>query len=202
MIEQIPVMFSDGFVWRTAKPFYTNELSLIKPYLISLTDRTDGFINSVEYFVIDANTGAVWGTGKTKIEAINHCKRLYKNLSDKGVLIEQINKKTEIWNVAWAKYQEEDEKSVFEKVVSIKSKRQPLPKKLPKRALVFKKNNGKCFYCDDQLEIDAEWHIEHKQPKSKGGTNDIENLVPSCPSCNLKKRDKTAKEFLEAGANG
>ena len=32
--------------------------------------------------------------------------------------------------------------------------------------------------------------IDHILPKSKGGTNDIENLQPMCNACNAKKADK------------
>lgn len=201
MIENIPILFSDGFSWRDAKPFFTKELPLISPYLISLTSRNGDFIKSVHYFVIDKTTGSVWGGGKTQIEAINDCKRIYKKLETSDVLIDEINERILRWNAAWEKFIEEREAKKSEKVVSIKTK-QKLTQKIPKRAIVFKKNNGKCFYCDDQLEIDAEWHIEHKHPKCKGGDNDLSNLVPACPSCNLKKHSKTAKEFLEANLNG
>ena len=32
--------------------------------------------------------------------------------------------------------------------------------------------------------------IDHIQPRSKGGGNNIENLQPMCASCNTKKADK------------
>jgi 5-methylcytosine-specific restriction endonuclease McrA len=36
--------------------------------------------------------------------------------------------------------------------------------------------------------------VDHKKPKSKGGTNDLENLVPMCSPCNQKKADKLHEE--------
>lgn len=199
MIEHIPILFSEGITWRYGKPFYSKELPLISPYLVSYTSSNNGFINSVCYFVFDKNNGAVWGHGDSQIEAIKDCKRLYKKLEKSGSLIDQINKRTLAWNAACEKEKKDSDESK-NNVVEFKAKKEKLPKKLPKRAIVFAKNNGKCFYCDDQLEIDGEWHIEHKTPKSKGGSNDLENLVPACPSCNLKKSAKTAKQFLEASA--
>lgn len=48
-----------------------------------------------------------------------------------------------------------------------------------------------CFYCGAEIG-DSEWasqkHIDHYMPKSKGGSNDRDNLVPACRSCNLSKR--------------
>lgn len=49
-----------------------------------------------------------------------------------------------------------------------------------------------CFYCGAEIG-DSEWalqkHIDHYIPKSKGGSNDRDNLVPTCCLCNLDKRD-------------
>lgn len=40
--------------------------------------------------------------------------------------------------------------------------------------------------------------IDHIIPKSRGGTNKLENLLPSCWSCNSgEKRDKTLEEYRE-----
>lgn len=199
MIENTPLVIGGELAWQYAKPFYTNQMPLISPVIISMADYKDGFINDLHYFVFDKNCGGLFGGGKTQIDAIKSAKELYKKWEKNGTLIDHINEKVLLWNSLWDEYKLEHP-PVENNVVSIKQVRQKLEKKLPKRALVFKKNDGKCFYCDDQLEIDAEWHIEHKQPKSKGGTNDIENLVPACKSCNLKKHNKTAKEFLEASA--
>jgi hypothetical protein len=199
MIENIPLVMGGELVWKDAKPFYTNQMPLIKPYLISLTSRNGGFINYVRYYVFDKNCGGLFGGGVTQIEAINSAKSLYKSYEDKGILIDQMNERILAWNDLWDKYKLAHPPRA-KNVVSIKTAKTKLEKKMPKRALVFKKNDGKCFYCNDQLEIDAEWHIEHKQPKSKGGSNELENLVPSCKYCNLKKHNKTAKQYLESSA--
>ena len=49
-----------------------------------------------------------------------------------------------------------------------------------------------CPYCN----INKTNSIDHITPLSRGGTNNSDNLVPVCISCNSKKRDKTLWEFL------
>jgi hypothetical protein len=52
---------------------------------------------------------------------------------------------------------------------------------------VFKRDNFQCQYCGrDSPEIVLE--IDHIEPKSKGGTDDIFNLITSCYDCNRGKR--------------
>lgn len=58
------------------------------------------------------------------------------------------------------------------------------------RARVYAKTGGKCVYCGDMAEA-----IEHLIPKCKGGSNNIENLFPSCNKCNLSKGSKTIHDF-------
>lgn len=69
-----------------------------------------------------------------------------------------------------------------------------------RRRKVFKKTDGKCFYCETQLEITGDWHIEHKKPKCRGGSDFLHNLVASCPTCNLEKGRKTVDEFIGEAA--
>ena len=52
-----------------------------------------------------------------------------------------------------------------------------------------------CVYCGEPCE--EFWHLEHKIPLSRGGTNAIDNLAISCPSCNLSKATKTYDEYME-----
>lgn len=51
-----------------------------------------------------------------------------------------------------------------------------------------------CVYCEIVVK---DYHIDHKLPVSRGGTNDLENLAISCPHCNLSKHTKTAEEFID-----
>jgi 5-methylcytosine-specific restriction endonuclease McrA len=51
-----------------------------------------------------------------------------------------------------------------------------------------------CAYCGVQLDAPT---MDHVVPLSKGGTNDIDNIVPACKSCNSRKRDRDLNEFLK-----
>jgi 5-methylcytosine-specific restriction endonuclease McrA len=53
------------------------------------------------------------------------------------------------------------------------------------RMFVFNKCAKKCAYCGTPLL--KGWHIDHIKPKVFGGTNDLENLNPSCKDCNNYK---------------
>lgn len=61
---------------------------------------------------------------------------------------------------------------------------------------IQKENN--CYYCgkdlNDKIFKDRKT-IDHKQPVTRGGTNDKENLVVACQSCNSSKGNKTEKEY-------
>lgn len=54
-----------------------------------------------------------------------------------------------------------------------------------------------CFYCSKELTED-EKTVDHKLPVSKGGTNEMNNLVISCQKCNSQKGDQTAEEYRRA----
>lgn len=68
------------------------------------------------------------------------------------------------------------------------AKRKPLSKKL--RFEVFKRDSFKCQYCG-KSSPDVTLHVDHIHPVSKGGDNDILNLITSCQSCNAGKSDRT-----------
>jgi len=63
------------------------------------------------------------------------------------------------------------------------------------KSIVYKKTNGHCGYCGKKLELNSKWHIEHMQPKSRRGSSNLDNLIPSCPTCNLNKNNKNPQEF-------
>lgn len=74
--------------------------------------------------------------------------------------------------------------------------REPLTNYL--RAFVFNRDDGRCAYCFIALDKDGLYHIDHRLPVSRGGTNAVENLSLSCPECNLAKGSRTFEEFSGA----
>ena len=65
------------------------------------------------------------------------------------------------------------------------------------RAQVWDKTGGKCFYCHTQTNPWRDYCIDHVNPISKAGTNDLENLVPCCRSCNTIKGNRETTYLLE-----
>ena len=61
----------------------------------------------------------------------------------------------------------------------------------------YKRQRGACYYCG--VEVGKEYHVDHVVPLSRGGTNDISNLVIACPTCNHKKHARLPHEFSEGG---
>lgn len=56
--------------------------------------------------------------------------------------------------------------------------------------------DARCPYCRELLP--PAYHVDHKTPVSRGGTNDISNLQVTCPTCNMSKGTKTHEEYIEA----
>lgn len=67
------------------------------------------------------------------------------------------------------------------------AKRKTITKKL--RFEIFKRDNFTCQYCG-RMAPDVILEIEHINPVSKGGDNNILNLVTSCQDCNSGKSDR------------
>lgn len=55
--------------------------------------------------------------------------------------------------------------------------------------------NKICHWCSADCE--AAFHVDHYFPLSKGGRHEIDNLVISCPSCNLQKSDRDPVDFAK-----
>lgn len=56
---------------------------------------------------------------------------------------------------------------------------------------LFEEFGKMCYYC----RISKATSLDHVTPISKGGTNNINNLVPACISCNSKKGAKLLIEW-------
>jgi len=52
---------------------------------------------------------------------------------------------------------------------------------------------GYCPYCNQKID---DGHIDHIVPVIKGGTNDRDNLVYCCATCNMSKGSKSLLEFM------
>jgi len=70
-------------------------------------------------------------------------------------------------------------------------------KPLHKREKVYRKYRGKCAYCGASIEFREGFEIDHLKPKSRGGTNDIDNLMPACERCNQLKYNSDIEEFRD-----
>ncbi len=71
------------------------------------------------------------------------------------------------------------------------------------REFVKQKYNGRCAYCG--CELPKRWHIDHLKPivrdlednsKCEYPENEnFDNLMPSCPSCNIMKNSFSLEQF-------
>lgn len=62
------------------------------------------------------------------------------------------------------------------------------------RMRIYQRDHGTCVYCGVSLSA-AEFHVDHRLPLARGGSNDEANLCATCPNCNLRKHTMTAEEF-------
>ena len=54
--------------------------------------------------------------------------------------------------------------------------------------------NGHCIYCGKSSDTMT---VDHIVPLKLGGTNALNNLVPACPNCNLKKGHRNVWEWWQ-----
>lgn len=57
------------------------------------------------------------------------------------------------------------------------------------RFAILYRDNFRCQYCGATPQDGAKLHIDHIHPRSKGGTDDISNLITACEICNIGKKD-------------
>lgn len=69
--------------------------------------------------------------------------------------------------------------------LEMSKKRRHIPKKV--REAVYAKYDGHCAYCGKPI-VYKDMHVDHFKPLSfNRGTDDLENLMPSCRRCNYYK---------------
>jgi len=66
---------------------------------------------------------------------------------------------------------------------------------------IYRRTSGYCHLCHAKLALKnygqngkrGAWQIEHSVPRSKGGTDHLNNLFAACVSCNCDKSSKTTR---------
>lgn len=83
-------------------------------------------------------------------------------------------------------------RSIEKKIEIMKNwaKTDPKSKKPSLFQRVTAKKGKKCHYCDKDATT-----VDHVIPKSRGGSNRMDNLVPACRECNHKKADLPVEDF-------
>ena len=68
------------------------------------------------------------------------------------------------------------------------------------RLEVWRKSKGRCWYCGRGTRwsgpvVLEQFCVGHLVPRSAGGTDALDNLVPACRACNARKGRKSLEEF-------
>lgn len=77
------------------------------------------------------------------------------------------------------------------------------PRRVSKQARrLFHKQGGRCHYCWHQMSLRRGTSdmvtVDHKFPKSRGGTKHASNTVGACLACNNAKGDMPYEDFLSS----
>jgi len=68
-----------------------------------------------------------------------------------------------------------------------------------KRLAIYLRDKFTCQYCECDLHnADVQSiTLDHVKAKSRGGSNEADNLITSCRTCNCSRQDKTIKQFAD-----
>lgn len=67
----------------------------------------------------------------------------------------------------------------------------------PKKSIksyIYERDGRRCRFCTKHLQF-HQASLDHYLPRSKGGTNDIFNLILSCKKCNKLKKSSIPPDF-------
>ncbi|MFO7295374.1 MAG: HNH endonuclease [Clostridia bacterium] len=70
----------------------------------------------------------------------------------------------------------------------------PMKPKKSLKSYIYERDGRRCHFCDKRLQF-HQASLDHYLPRSKGGTNDIFNLILSCKKCNKLKKSSIPNDF-------
>ena len=69
-----------------------------------------------------------------------------------------------------------------------------------KRLAIYLRDGLACAYCGASVEDGIKLTLDHIKPYSKGGTNEANNLVTCCDTCNSSRGARAVTTFAKAAA--
>ena len=128
-------------------------------------------------------------------------KELIKSYSRKNYNTEKRKKYLEEW---WNKAKDDGKIQLYERQrrhqrrARIKKAKGRITKAIIQELIdsQFIDGKGVCPYCNSKITL-KDCHLDHMEPLSKGGSNEKSNLIFCCAHCNLKKSDKSLKQWLK-----
>lgn len=61
-----------------------------------------------------------------------------------------------------------------------------------KRQSIYARDGAKCVYCSSEIDLEP----DHILPRSKGGSDEIDNLLTACKKCNSLRQNRPIHEFI------
>lgn len=160
--------------------------------LCSVFQMNKDFVEGVKYFVAEYASATIWGISDTKAGAISEARSLIRDARRSGKFLDCLKdgcKRQRPFRASRAA-RLADFKKYLEKC------REPKPITNALKKKVWATSDGKCHYCRTEISEKTGWHLEHKQPRTRGGTDELHNLAVACPTCNLQKNNMTEAEFF------
>lgn len=162
------------------RPIYGGPFGRSGRYLLATVPHLERGLHAVRFSVLDPVAGAVLAVSNDKRHVLEAARRRLRSL---GLAADAIagGQQGTLWPAS-----------------ELPSSAPWLRKKrVSRRRLeVFRRSGGRCHYCDCDLQVDGDWHVEHQMPKALGGSDEAVNLAAACSPCNLSKSDRSAVEFV------
>ena len=139
----------------------------------------------------------------SQYERANYCSKKCKNEDQKTKLLNEnnphwkggisfckqhINNRSKIW-----RDKNLDKISIYNRTNKLKRKGAKGSHTNEDIRKIYELQKGRCAYC--KKKVNKKYHVDHIIPISKGGNNDKYNICISCPTCNLKKWNKTPDQW-------